>query len=140
MNPNNAFLSLHWQELQSTGIPELDEHHQEFVNKTNALMVAVSEGQQHKNLMDILLFTRKYARMHFDREEEYMEQYHCPEAEKNKQEHQDFIERFDAIIDEFVRYGETEPLVVKVMNEMSGWFSTHISAIDAELAKYTPAS
>lgn len=139
MSPNTVFLSLHWQDIKSTGIPELDDHHQEFVNKTNALLVAVSEGKQNKNLMEILLFARKYAKKHFTREEEYMEKYQCPAAEKNRQEHAAFIERFDAIIDDFVRYGETEPLVAQVMNEMSGWFTDHISSVDAELARYVPA-
>ena len=136
MDQRKAVLSLQWQTLKSTGVPELDNHHQEFINKTNALLAAVSEGKQKSALMEILLFTRKYAKKHFAREEEYMEKHNCPAAEKNKLEHKNFIERFDTIIDDYLKYGETETLATQVVNELTAWVVNHIDSIDAELAAY----
>jgi hemerythrin len=133
MDQKKAVLSLQWQTLKSTGVPELDNHHQEFIDKTNALLIAVSEGKQKNVLMDILLFSRKYAKKHFAREEEFMQKHNCPAAEKNKLEHTLFINKFDSIIDDYLKYGETETLATQVVNELNAWIINHIETIDAEL-------
>ncbi|MBT3336392.1 MAG: hypothetical protein HN855_12600 [Anaerolineae bacterium] len=79
-------MAIEWNEDMSTGIPEIDEEHKEWLRRYNEFDNAVS-NQQGKELTKVALrFFEQYTEFHFPNEEWRASNHPSPVAEKNREE------------------------------------------------------
>jgi hemerythrin len=116
-----------------TGIPEIDEQHRRLVVELNELMDAMRAGAAKQQLSKTLDFLGEYVQEHFAHEEMCFEKYKCPFAHQNKQAHEDFLKTFLKFKEDFDREGPTLPLIIRVENEIAGWYTTHVKGVDCKL-------
>jgi hemerythrin len=84
-----------WDESFSTGLPEIDEQHQNLIDKCNEFFQAIVNGTGRETAGDVLDYLRYYAAWHFEKEETCMEEYRCPAAAANKKAHGEFLDKFE---------------------------------------------
>ena len=125
--------ALEWTHALSTGENSLDNQHRYLVDTLNKLGDAINEGHGIEAIARILGVLRFYAGWHFGKEEDCMEVYHCPAAEKNKKAHSVFIEKFDKYHHEFTSSGGSNEMALKIHEEISDWIVNHILIMDGEL-------
>jgi hemerythrin len=128
---------IYWHEGLTTGVPDLDDHHREIFSKFNEFYAAMSRGPSAKldeagKILDYLQF---YAQLHFKREEEIMEKYHCPAAEENKRAHAQFLRDFGAFYTQWQTGGMDLALANDTFVKMMEWIVNHIEGVDTELRK-----
>ena len=129
-------MQIAWDDSMQTGVPKVDEQHQELIKAINALADAMRNGQGKDEIGKILTFAGQYAQEHFRFEEGCFEEYHCPAAMKNKQEHAQFIETFTRRMTEFDEKGANFQFVMKIYRELSDWLLQHILKVDLQLRAY----
>jgi hemerythrin len=125
--------TISWDPTMSTGIDTVDNQHKQLISWLNDLLAAMSEGRGRANVESVLDKLGAYALMHFGHEEECMNRYHCPVAEKNAAQHRDFVATFTALREDFERDGATAHLVIRVQNELMRWLTNHIKGTDTQL-------
>ena len=124
---------LEWTNALSTGDASLDSQHRYLVDTLNKLGDVINEGHGGEELARILGVLRFYAGWHFGKEEDCMETYHCPAAEKNKHAHAVFVEKFDKYHAEFTQSGGSNEMALNIHEEISDWIVNHILIVDGEL-------
>ena len=125
--------ALIWDDSMTTGVPEIDNQHQELIEKFNELRVALEQKKGREAIGDILGFLQFYAAWHFGREEECMEKYRCPVAVANKQAHAGFVSRFNQLYEDWNEAGAGNEMVIAVYAELGHWFVGHIQKTDTQL-------
>jgi hemerythrin len=126
-------MAITWKKAMSTGVAEVDEQHQELIKTLNRLDEAIQTGKGTEQIKQLLDFAGQYAQKHFQCEEAYFEQYHCPASALNKQEHAQFIVKFSGLVQEFQQEGAKFSLAIKIHQELSDWLIHHILGVDIQL-------
>ncbi len=122
-----------WDPSFATGIPSVDEQHQQLIHILNLLAATVETGPTPKQLLDIVAQLADYTRYHFTEEERLMEAMKYPELEEHRLEHQTFINQIelfdlDAIL-------ATEGLASEMLHFLKTWLCDHILGIDQRLGE-----
>ena len=131
---------LNWHEGLTTGVPDLDNHHKEIFQKFNEFHAVMSRGaaargEEAGKVLDFLQF---YAQLHFKREEELMEKYHCPAAEENKRAHVEFLKDFGNFYTRWQTGGMNLALANETFVKLMDWLVNHIQGVDTQLSQYVP--
>lgn len=124
---------LFWDYTLTTGDVELDNQHKYLIDTLNKLGTAIADNHGRENITRILGILKFYADWHFRKEEDCMESYRCPAAEKNKKAHEAFLQRFDKFHKEYTESGGTNELALKIHESITDWIVNHILAVDSEL-------
>ncbi len=117
----------------TTGLPEIDGQHKELLEKFNELSDALDEHAGRQTAGAILDFLQFYSAWHFQREEDCMEQYHCPLAQANIQGHEEFLENFGRLYELYQGPGLTHATALTVYEELRDWLVNHIRRVDSGL-------
>jgi len=125
-----------WDESMTTGLPEIDSQHKEILDKFNELSEAIARGKGREVAGSVLDFLQFYALWHFEREEQRMEQFHCPAAEANKRAHAEFAARFGRFYEQYQVEGIDADLVRETYTELAKWIVHHIQQVDTQLYPY----
>lgn len=113
------------------GVPEIDDEHKRLFELIGEVDSAIkSNADSVSTAMALLNELKQYAITHFAHEEAYMASIHDPELERQKKEHQAFVEKvnsycFSDITDETAR-----ALVLELLNYLSRWLMGHILGSD----------
>jgi hemerythrin len=129
-------MPLTWSEKMTTGLADIDAHHQELIRQTNALHEAMAQGKSRQEIIKVLDFMLEYSAMHFQKEEEYMDQYKCPAALLNKRSHEAFVRRAKGLREQLNREGATSKLVLETYQQLADWLVDHILNTDTQLYPY----
>ncbi len=129
-----------WDESLTTGVPGIDMQHKMLIQACNELEGYIERGQGALSVKKTLVFLQFYAEWHFGREEKYMEKYHCPVADANKQAHVRFVERFGELFDQYRESGASSVVAHQVHAELVNWLVHHIKGTDTQLAASVKAS
>jgi hemerythrin len=126
---------LTWDESMTTGQPNIDAQHQELFERYNELSEALMHGSGSGRAAtgELLDFLQFYTVWHFEREEEYMDEYRCPAAEANKKAHAQFIEMFGQFYDQWQESDTDMELVRQTYAALGNWIKNHIMGIDTQL-------
>ena len=94
---------IEWTDEMSVGLPELDDDHKLIIETINQLDASAGDAAQQDVVRQHLMRLRRYAEVHFAREENVMAACAFPALEIQKKEHQGFVkciqeatQRFDA--------------------------------------------
>lgn len=121
---------LNWSKIYQTGHPQIDAQHKRIVDEMNRLHVMVENREDIGKIKGVLDFLDKYVASHFAYEEKCVEEFKCPNAEKNKEAHAEFMERVKEIQELSKDHELTHPEVLDVYYEMIFWIKDHILEVD----------
>jgi len=81
-----------WSRAYATGIDFIDEQHKMLFKMSEDYHHALAEGRGDRVYGLMLQSLTRYARAHFEIEEQCMERYRCPAAAQNREAHRQFME------------------------------------------------
>lgn len=124
-----------------TGIFEIDEEHRQLfdiINKAFALVGA--EQVASSEAKELLLALKKYAEVHFEHEEEYMENLDDPELPRQKKEHQAFKEKLAEIPLDKLDGDDGKQVLTEMLEYLSRWLYHHILGSDIMIGQIHPVA
>lgn len=124
---------LHLRHDYMIGIDRIDREHEILINLImefqNGWQGGQTKTQLRRHLEEIMLF----ARFHFQREENFMEDRHFPGLDDHRGKHSGLIESLSNIIIAF-EVDSAQP--ASIQNFLDSWFFDHISNDDAKIAQF----
>ena len=125
-----------WSDSYLLGIDVIDKQHEKFFKVIHEFYMDILNCEGEKAVEETLEFLRKYAVEHFQSEEAFMKKHEYPRIEDHKKLHEEFIEKFDALADQFNTLGPSQGLADEVLAVTQSWLDEHISDADNQYAKY----
>lgn len=123
-----------------TGLPLIDEQHQEYVNRLNVFLDKCEKGVTPEEIYSSLDFFQMYAYEHFDSEEYLMREKDYPAYDEQKKYHEYFRIRLDDLIETIkTDDGFCEENIIQLKELTVDWFSNHIQQHDSKIAEYINA-
>ncbi len=129
---------IEWTDDMSVGLPELDEDHKLIIEAINQLDASVGDAAQQDVVRRHLMRLRRYAEVHFAREENVLIACAFPVLEVQKKEQQDFVkciqeatQRFDAKPAE-----SAEIISQELLGFLTDWLRHHILIEDMAYRPY----
>ena len=124
----------------TVGIEEIDQQHQELLDRMDLLRDYMRRGQSKDAIHDTLKFLESYVVEHFDTEVKYMQRYRYPGILQHKAEHETFLKDFTAFKEKFTSLqaqGEiTTFLGLDIVRKLNDWFSNHIATVDKKMGEF----
>lgn len=121
------------QEAMSTGVPEVDAQHQEWIRRFNQFDEAINQGKGVDAIQKTLDFFITYADVHFTFEEAVMDKHNCPAAKDNREAHG----KMRRILRGYKTYVEKHGFSILELRglkyQMERWLIEHILTIDIQL-------
>lgn len=127
-----------WKKEFSVGIKKLDNQHKKIIKILNQLLIIGppqhEKGGNEKEIEEILDNLHGYIREHFRTEEEYMLKYNYPGYDKQKEEHNNFIDRLCEFEKEHLKGHRL--VTINIFNFVWDWFSQHILKLDKQYSPF----
>lgn len=121
------------EEKMTTGVPEIDAQHREWIRRFNEFEEAVVNRKGQEAIKATLDFMGRYAETHFADEEGRMAQLNSPALEENRSEHNEFRRKLAEIKSWVEREGATTVEVVALKGTLEDWLVNHICTVDVKL-------
>jgi hemerythrin len=118
------------------GVAKIDEQHRELVDRINAITRMGSRSFSKEETQKTLDLLGKYVVQHFGDEEILQIQCKYPKYEWHKALHQEFIDGFVKVKEEFENNGSSFKFVLELYNGIVSWIVRHIKTVDVEFGKY----
>lgn len=122
-----------WSQQLITGNAVIDEHHFIIIKKLYELEQLQKLKPTKSEIMDALLFLETYTQMHFQAEEQFMDEQKCPVAQENKQQHKIFIEKIGDLNRQFSQGNISDALLGNIIKDLSDWITNHIQVVDMHI-------
>lgn len=122
-----------WTSQLETGTAFVDADHKQLIAQLNALHDALQRGEGKDRLVEMIVFLNRYAREHFAREEEHMQQVGCAAYADNCRAHDAFVVKLERWITQLKTAGSSTTLLLEVHREACAWIQGHIVGIDCKL-------
>lgn len=120
-----------WNDMFSTGIPEIDDQHGVLVGLINRLHDAMTAGRDVEVLGDVLSDLVSYTVWHFSFEEQKMAAADYPETAAHKREHVKLTDQVMDLQREF--QAGRQAINIDVMRFLKDWLMNHIIDVDKKL-------
>ena len=120
-----------------TGNKEIDEQHQEWINKINALLACCEKGGGKIEAIKMLEYMAAYSDFHFKEEEKLQEEVSYPALDEHKKKHDEFrkvVEELHDMLEE--EEGPSDAFVKAVADNVVKWLYNHIKTFDCSVASY----
>ncbi len=117
-----------WNDNFLIGIRECDIQHKKLVNMFNALHEAIRLNIEKKAIEEALYSLVKYFDEHFKLEEELMEKGGYPEVEEHKEEHKNFKEKLNNMLQSYQEKGNIT--LREMLKFFKNWWINHILIMD----------
>jgi hemerythrin len=125
---------LEWKSDYETGVPELDTQHKVLFDNINRIGKLLDKPDiERAEAAYLLQFLEQYAAQHFSGEETCMARFHCPAHERNKNEHEMFLEILKIARGEFESTTLPKPVLERLHESMVWWINDHILKVDIKL-------
>lgn len=129
----NVNMPIEWNENIRTGIPELDQQHQDGIVVMNRL-ARLKCGE--KSFVEAFSELRAFAKTHFKTEEDIMISINYPEYEEHKSTHDNFLEKAETIKKKLCRCENIKDICDEFYDFTLNWILKHYSDDDVKLATY----
>jgi hemerythrin len=128
---------LQWSEEFETGHPLIDTQHQMLVSYINRLEGLSRNTNPSRRDVEFILqfieFMENYIVVHFQQEEQCMEQHRCPALQQNKDAHCKFLDFFRQFKHRFDTEGCRPEVLSTLCEACNAWIQQHILRIDLQL-------
>jgi hemerythrin len=125
-----------WSNAFATGIQRIDDQHRMLFKMTEDFRAALDEGKGGPVYGILLESLDQYARGHFAFEEDCMERYRCPVAEKNKNAHGRFVAIVAEFQQDYAKTGFDREDARRLVDILDEWLANHICRIDVNLKDF----
>jgi len=129
-------MSLEWNEDLSVGHPTIDAQHREIFKRFGVLLEACNQGRASESLQELFDFLDTYVHDHFSAEEELMNRYAYPDKMAHLAEHDEFVQRLEALKQELSATGITPLVLIRTNKALIYWLTHHIRNVDSGLSTY----
>lgn len=120
------------------GIKEIDDEHRRLFELLNqAVELPNSVGTSPTMAKILLMQLKEYAATHFIHEEAYMEQIGDMELERQKREHEHFVDKVNSYRIEDLKEEDSEKIILELSAFMAKWLYRHILGSDIMIGKFT---
>ena len=133
-------MALSWDPTLVTGVPAIDQQHQQLFERLDALLHAIRRGSSRDEVGRTLSFLFDYVQTHFAAEEGLMHDTSYPGYPEHKAEHEAFARELDALQAEYRRDGPSPSLVLRVNGRFTAWLRDHVHRVDRALADHLRAA
>jgi methyl-accepting chemotaxis protein len=123
-----------WNDSLTIGEKEIADEHGQIMATINDLHRVISSGAGATSVEASFRRMMEYTHTHFAHEEALMAARGYPELAEHKRAHDGFVRRLSQLHDRF-QQGHREA-GTDLLNLLSSWWMTHISAADAQLARF----
>lgn len=124
---------INWDNKYSTGDENIDKQHKMLFEFFNDLENAINEGHGSSYAESSMQFLEDYAKAHFTFEEDCFKRHKCPYAQKNKEAHDMYLDKFLDFKKELDTYGYSDALLKELHHFVEQWIHNHIIEIDTHL-------
>jgi len=124
---------MRWSEEYATGIERVDEQHKTIFQMADDFRAALEEGGGKQTYGLLLDFLDRYCRSHFRFEERCMDDYQCPMAQKNKEDHERFVDVLSGFRQRYAVNGFDHAEACTLMDTIDRWLAEHICGVDMHL-------
>lgn len=119
------------------GVSEIDEEHKRLFELIGEVDAAVtSDADSVSVAMALLNELKQYAVTHFSHEETYMERMNDPELERQKKEHQEFIDKVNSYCFSDITDDTAKELILELLEYLSRWLMSHILGSDIMIGQF----
>ena len=125
-----------WTEDLGTGVPMIDEQHQELFSRLNALLEACRQRKGREEIGQLLAFLDEYVIHHFVAEERKMAESNYPGMSTHKAEHREFVTQMLAIKKEAREHGAGIHVILMAVRASGEWLASHIRKTDKAMAAH----
>jgi len=123
-----------WNPDWETGVPSIDQAHQQVLIQLGRLMVALAEGREALETERALTLLGTYIDTHFREEEAIMAQAQYPGLAHHRLVHDEMREQVRTLV---TTYGhDPRSIPAGVMDFMLTWLKEHLSGEDRLMALY----
>ncbi len=124
-----------WRDDYATGVQSIDEDHKMIFKMAEDFRAALDVGRGDAVYSVLLEFLSLYCRGHFGFEERCMEEFRCPVAEKNKEEHIRFLEKLSEFQEHYAASGYDHTDARRLVDTVDQWLDNHICRIEVHLKR-----
>lgn len=121
---------MQWDQSLSIGVPQIDQQHQEWIDRLNAVTLATQAGQGQSRVVEALDFLVDYTEYHFESEERLMADERYPELDEHRQKHRELTRTLANLEQDFDEDGVTPALVQAIDTLVGNWLVQHIQEVD----------
>ena len=119
------------------GVDQIDNEHRRLFELVNeAANLLMREDINRSDVNTILMELDEYAVLHFRHEEEYMKEINDPELPRQKEMHQNFVNKLKEIKQIDAESNDEETTLVKIVQFVARWLFTHIISSDTMIGVY----
>jgi hemerythrin len=130
-----------WSSELETGVAKVDMQHKELVKKVNELHDQLESGNNNRQAIEGMVnYLGRYVTEHFQTEEKLMTSCNYPGYPAHKKIHEDFVNDFGKLAQEFKTSTDMPLLTFLVKRSIVGWLVNHILKVDKEMAKFVKAN
>ena len=127
-------MAIHWEEDLKTGVPAIDEQHEEIFAVFDKLTEAIEDGEESKEIGKLLDYLAKYATRHFSDEETLMSLYKYTGLEEQRLQHAQFKDNIGKLSEMLSSGVATKEIAIKVNATLIRYFINHVRKLDREMA------
>ena len=125
---------LTWNDSYSVKVDKMDEQHQKLFGLINSFYDEVGKQSQDKLIFDLIAGMKDYTILHFNEEEQLMQQCNYPGLAEHKKEHADFIDKVTDL-EEKLKSGKMI-ISFEITNFLKDWIKKHIKESDQQYSAY----
>lgn len=125
---------LTWNDTYSVKVDAMDEQHQKLFGLINGFYDEIGNQSQDKLIFDLIAGMKAYTILHFNEEEQLMQQCNYPGLALHKKEHADFINKVSDL-EEKLKSGKMI-ISFEITNFLKDWIKKHIKESDQQYSAY----
>lgn len=119
-----------------TGIEEIDREHEHLFQVINEAYGLLNTANNHVVMVrGLVKELKKYAAVHFEHEEAYMNKINDPELPRQKREHEAFTKKVNEIYIDDLNEEESKKMLEDLLLFLSNWLYRHILGSDIMIGK-----
>jgi hemerythrin len=127
---------IEWDDSLSIGNETIDWQHKTLIERLQAVAEAIDMNQGEGTIAKTLDFLLDYAGFHFSEEEKLMEENHYPGLGLQKQQHEEFRQDVNKLVEDFMTDGASKDIANHIRDFLFIWLKKHIIEVDLQLGKF----
>jgi hemerythrin-like metal-binding protein/PAS domain S-box-containing protein len=125
-----------WTPILSVHHDLIDQQHQELFTRIRDLIMSFCDKESDLEVGKTIDFLKKYVVVHFNTEEQLMQQHNYSDYLVHKAQHTRFLQRFAEIEKDYKAKGGYLYLTLQIQEELVNWLINHIAKSDKKLGVF----
>ncbi len=136
-NKNKDKQCAQWEDYMEMGHAEIDKQHRTLIDEINKLCIELGDKEPNaEKIKSHIKFMLSYAKEHFATEEKLMKEIEYPGYLNHYNTHRWFEKQVKNLVDDYVKFGPTHNMVVRIHHLLVDWLVSHICGTDGDLRTY----